>query len=103
MAGGAEALPDYELLELVLFLSIPQRDTKPLAKTLIERFGSFADVIAAHPDRLKEIDGVKDGTIAALKTVEAAALRMAKGKVMNRTALSSWDALIGTTFGEPCR
>ena len=94
MSGGADALPDYELLELLLFLSIPQRDTKPLAKTLIDRFGSFADVIATHPDRLMEIDGVKDATVAALKTVEAAALRLAKGRVMNRTALSSWDALL---------
>jgi DNA repair protein RadC len=94
LTGGADALPDYELLELVLFLSIPQRDTKPLAKTLIKEFGSFADVIAAHPDRLKEVDGVKDATVAALKTVEAAALRLAKGNVMHRTALSSWDALL---------
>jgi DNA repair protein RadC len=94
LSGGADALPDYELLELLLFLSIPQRDTKPLAKKLIERFGSFADVIAAHPDRLREVDGVKDATVAALKTVEASALRLAKGQVMKRTALSSWDALL---------
>ena len=94
VTGGADALPDYELLELLLFLAIPQRDTKPLAKALIARFGSFADVIAATPERLAEVDGVKEVTIAALKTVEAAALRLAKTRVMNRPALSSWEALL---------
>jgi DNA repair protein RadC len=94
LTGGADALPDYELMELLLFLAIPQRDTKPLAKALIARFGSFADVIAAAPERLAEVDGVKDVTIAALKTVEAAALRLAKARVMGRPALSSWEALL---------
>jgi DNA repair protein RadC len=92
--GGAGALPDYELLELLLFLSIPQRDTKPLAKALIARFGSFADVIAAHPERLAEMEGVKDATVAALKTVEAAALRLSKAKIIGRPALASWEALL---------
>jgi DNA repair protein RadC len=94
VAGGAGALPDYELLELLLFLSIPQRDTKPLAKALIAHFGSFADVIAAAPERLAEVDGVKDATVAALKTVEAAALRLSKAKVIGRPVLSSWEALL---------
>jgi DNA repair protein RadC len=94
LRGGADALPDYELLELLLFLSIPQRDTKPLAKALIARFGSFADVIAATPERLAETDGVKEATIAALKTVEAAALRLAKARVIGRPALASWQALL---------
>jgi DNA repair protein RadC len=94
LTGGADALPDYELLELLLFLAIPQRDTKPLAKALIQRFGSFADVIAASPERLAEVDGVKDVTVAALKTVEAAALRLAKARVIGRPALSSWEALL---------
>lgn len=94
VAGGADALPDYELLELLLFLSIPQRDTKPLAKALIERFGSFADVIAAAPERLAEMEGVKDATVAALKTVEAAALRLAKARVIGRPVLASWQALL---------
>ena len=94
LSGGPDALPDYELLELLLFLSIPQRDTKPLAKELIARFGGFGGVIAAAPERLKEVDGVKDATLAALKIVEAAALRLAKGKVIGRPALSSWEALL---------
>src|SRR5258708_10890359 len=73
-AGGADALPDYELLELLLFMAIPQRDIKPLAKMLIDHFGSFADVIAAPAERLMEMDGVNEGTIAALQIVDAAAL-----------------------------
>src|SRR5882672_90032 len=92
--GGADALPDYELLELLLFMAIPQRDTKPLAKSLIDHFGSFADVIAAPAERLMEVDGVKEGTVAALKIVEAAALRLAKAKIIGKPALSSWDALL---------
>lgn len=94
LTGGSDALPDYELLELLLFMAIPQRDTKPLAKALIAHFGSFADVIAALPDRLKEIEGVKSGTVAALKIVEASALRLARSKVIGRPALSSWEALL---------
>src|SRR6266702_3152107 len=93
-AGGADALPDYELLELLLFMAIPQRDIKPLAKMLIDHFGSFADVIAAPAERLMEVDGVKEGTVAALKIVEAAALRLAKAKVIGKPALSSWEALL---------
>ena len=65
VAGGPEALPDYELLELVLFNAIPRRDTKPVAKRLIERFGSFAEVVNAPPERLKEVKGVGDAAIVA--------------------------------------
>jgi DNA repair protein RadC len=94
LAGGPDALPDYELLELLLFMAIPQRDVKPLAKALIAHFGSFADVIAAAPERLKEVEGVKDGTVAALKIVAAAALRLAKARILGKPALSSWEALL---------
>jgi len=82
------------LLELLLFMAIPQRDIKPLAKMLIDHFGSFADVIAAPAERLMELDGVKEGTVAALKIVEAAALRLAKAKIIGKPALSSWEALL---------
>ena len=68
---GGDALPDYELLELVLFRSIPRRDVKPLAKALITRFGGFAEVIAAAPGRLAEIGGLGEATITDLKIVEA--------------------------------
>src|SRR5438128_7147347 len=73
VAGGPEALPDYELLELVLFSAIPRRDTKPVAKRLIERFGSFAEVVNAPPERLKEVKGVGDAAIVQLKLVRACA------------------------------
>ncbi len=94
LAGGADAMPDYELLELALFAAIPRRDTKPLAKALLKRFGSFAEVIAAPRERLLEIDGVGDSVATHLKIVEAAAQRLAKTKVMGRPALSSWSALL---------
>ncbi len=87
-------MPDYEMLELVLFAAVPRRDTKPLAKALIARFGSFAEVIAAKPERLKELPGVGDAVISQLKIVEAAATRLAKSRVMGKPALSSWNALL---------
>ena len=94
LKGGAEAMPDYELLEMTLFAAIPRRDTKPLAKTLLKRFGSFAEVIAAPRERLLEIPGVGESVANQLKIVEAAAHRLAKTKVLGRPALSSWTALL---------
>jgi len=94
LKGGAEAMPDYELLELTLFAAIPRRDTKPLAKALLKRFGSFAEVIAAPRERLLEIPGVGESVVNQLKIVEAAAQRLAKTKVLGRPALSSWAALL---------
>jgi DNA repair protein RadC len=94
LSGGANALPDYELLELVLFAAIPRRDVKPLAKALLAKFGSFADVIAAPRERLMELDGIGENVVAQLKIVEAAALRLSRTKVLGRPALSSWSALI---------
>ena len=92
--GGAGAMPDYELMELVLFAAIPRRDVKPLAKTLLEMFGSFADVIAAPRERLLEVDGVGEAVVAQLKIVEAAAHRLARTRVTGKPALSSWEALV---------
>jgi DNA repair protein RadC len=92
--GGADAMPDYELLELTLFAALPRRDTKPLAKALLARFGSFAEVIAAPRARLLEVKGVGDSVANHLKIVEAAAHRLAKTRVINRPALSSWTALL---------
>lgn len=94
MDGGADALPDYELLELVLFAAIPRRDVKPLAKTLIAKFGSFADAIAAPRERLLEVDGVGETVVTHLKVIEAAALRLSKTRLLNKPALSSWNALL---------
>jgi DNA repair protein RadC len=92
--GGSEALSDYELLELVLFRALPRRDVKPLAKQLIAKFGSFAETIAASPQRLAEVEGLGDYTITDFKVVEAAARRLAYGAVARRTVLSSWSAVI---------
>ena len=92
--AGAEALSDYELLELVLFRAIPQRDVKPLAKEMIARFGSFAEVVAAPRTRLKECKGVGEAVIDELKIVHAAAGRLARGQVRKRPVLSSWSSVI---------
>jgi len=91
---GGDALPDYELLEIVLFRSIPRRDVKPIAKELIRRFGSFAETLAAPPARLLEVDGVGESVVQDLKVVEAAARRIAKGEVKKRPVLSSWTAVL---------
>jgi DNA repair protein RadC len=92
--GGADALPDYELLELLLFNAIPRADVKPLAKALIQRFGSFTEVLAAPPERLKEVQGVGEGVVTQLKIVHAAGLRLIKGEIRRRTLLSSWTAVL---------
>jgi DNA repair protein RadC len=89
-----EALPDYEILELLLAGALPQRDTKPLAKALIKRFGSFADVITAEVEDLKTVDGVKDAAAGLLKVVREAAIRLARAPVLNSTVIASWDALL---------
>lgn len=91
---GGEALPDYELLELLLFRAIPRRDVKPIAKELIKRFGSFAEVLAAPVQRLTEIDGVGESVASDLKIVEAAARRLTKGAVAKRPVLASWTAVL---------
>jgi DNA repair protein RadC len=93
-AAGPDALSDYELLEMVLFTAQPRRDMKPLAKTLLKTFGSFAEVIHAPEARLKEVDGVGDVTINALKVIAAAASRIAKGQLQARTLLSSWNDVL---------
>jgi DNA repair protein RadC len=87
-------MPDYELLELTLFAAVPRRDTKPLAKALLARFGSFAEVIAAPRARLMEVTGVGESVANHLKIVEAAAHRLAKTGVIGKPALSSWTALL---------
>jgi DNA repair protein RadC len=92
--AGADALADYEMVELILFRAIPQRDVKPLAKTLIEKFGSYAEVISAPAERLKEVDGVGDAAVTEFKIVQAAAQRLAKGQVKKRPVLSSWSSVI---------
>jgi DNA repair protein RadC len=94
MEGGANAMPDYELLELVLFRAIPRQDVKPLARRLLDTFGDFNRVLSAPPDRLVQIQGVGDAVVQELKIVEAAAHRMARARVMLRPVVSCWDALL---------
>jgi DNA repair protein RadC len=93
-AAGADALADYELLELVLFRSIPRRDVKPIAKDLIRRFGSFAEVLAAPSARLMETPGVGESVAADLAIVAAAGQRLARGKVAGRQVLASWSSVL---------
>ena len=94
MQGGAEAMPDYELLELVLFRAIPRRDVKPLAKRLLRDFGGFDEVISAPSARLAEVQGVGDAVVQELKIVEAAAQRLARARVLGRDAMQSWEQLV---------
>jgi DNA repair protein RadC len=94
MRGGADAVPDYELLELVLFGALPRQDVKPLARLLIETFGDFNGVVSASPERLLETPGVGDSVVSSLKVIEAAAHRLSRARVLGRQVISSWDALI---------
>jgi len=93
MEAGAQALADYEMLELVLFRAVPRRDVKPLAKDLLLKFGSFAEVISASAERLKQ-EGLGEAAVIELKVVQAAAQRLARGEVKKRTAMSSGTAVI---------
>jgi DNA repair protein RadC len=92
--AGAEALSDYELLEMVLFGAQPRGDLKPLAKSLLRKFGSFAEVVHAPEPLLREIDGMGEASIGQLKLVAAAATRIARGELRERKQLSSWNDVI---------
>ncbi len=94
LKGGAEAMHDYEVLELILFRAIPRRDVKPIAKDLLTKFGTFGDVLSAPIERLAEVSGVSEKVALELKIVQAASLQLAQGKVINRPAVSSWSSLL---------
>jgi DNA repair protein RadC len=94
LTAGPDALADYELLEMVLFLALPRRDTKPIARALLAKFGSFSNAISAAPQELRGIDGLGEAGVAALKTVQAAALRLARAEVREEPVLANWDRLI---------
>lgn len=94
LTAGHQSVADYEMLELILFRAIPQRDVKPLAKQLLEQFGDFNRVISAPAARLVEVPGVGPSVICEMKIVEAAAHRLARAKVMHRHAMSSWSELM---------
>lgn len=94
IAAGPDALHDHEMLEMVLFLALPRQDTKPIAKALLARFGSYAGAIAAAPHELAAVPGMGEAGVAALKTVQAAALRLVRAELRNRDTLASWDQLM---------
>lgn len=94
LTAGPEAVADHELLEMVLFLALPRRDTKPIARALLSRFGSFANAISAPLPDLRTIDGLGDAGAAALKTIQAAALRLVRAEVLNKPVLSNWPELM---------
>ncbi|MFD1794610.1 JAB domain-containing protein [Paracoccus aurantiacus] len=94
IAGGADPMPDYELLELILFRAIPRQDVKPLARRLIDTFGDFSRVLSATPARLSSVPGAGPAVVTELKIVAAAANRLARSRVMHRPVLSGWDALL---------
>lgn len=93
-SGGAAAMPDYELLELILFRAVPRQDMKPLARRLLDRFGDFNRVLTAEPRQLEQVSGVGPAVVTELKIVAAAAQRLARSRVINRPVLTSWDALL---------
>ena len=92
--AGADAVQDYELLELILFRAIPRRDVKPLAKELIAKFGGFAEVLSAPMGRLMEVKGVSENVATELKIVHAASVKLAQARVLNRPVISSWNDLL---------
>jgi DNA repair protein RadC len=91
---SADRLADYELLELLLFLALPRRDVKPIAKALLKRFGSFAEVVSADAARLKEVEGVGEATLVALKTVQAAAIKLTQEQIIEKPVIGSWHELL---------
>ncbi len=92
--AGAEAVADYELLEMILFRAIRRGDTKPIAKALLARFGTFSDVLAAPSARLKEVRGVGDAVVDELKLVLASAKRFSREQIDDKTVLGSWSAVL---------
>lgn len=94
MKGGADAMPDYELLEMVLFRAFQRRDTKDLAKALLNKFGTFAEVINAPAPRLLEVKGVGQAAIVELKLVKAASLRLMQTTILEKPVLSSWADVV---------
>lgn len=94
LKNGADGMQDYELLELLLFLAVPRRDVKPLAKELIKTFGGFSEVINAEPARLKEVKGIGESAIIAFKMVREGAIKLSQDKILNQPVITSWQALL---------
>ncbi len=92
--GGGDALLDHELIEYVLALAIPRKDTKPLAKALLHEFGGIAGLLTADADAIGRVKGVGEGAVAALKIVQAASLRLLQDRIRDQPVLASWQALL---------
>ncbi len=92
--GGGKPLTDYEMLELVLFRTLPRQDTKPIAKDLIQLFGSFSAVLNAPSERLLEVKGIGDAAVTEFKIIRSAALLLMREEISDKPVVSSWDALI---------
>jgi DNA repair protein RadC len=92
--GGSDAVPDYELLEMILFRAVARADTKPIAKRLLEEFKTFAEVINAEPVRLKQVPGVGDRAVSEFKLIRTAAQRLLKSEIVKRPILGSWQAVL---------
>ena len=92
--SGGDAMPDYEMLELILFRAIPRRDTKPIAKALLAKFGTFAEVLNAPDTRLKEVSGIGDAAVIELKLIKATALRLMQSELIKKPVIASWTAMV---------
>jgi DNA repair protein RadC len=102
LTAGPDALADHEMLEIVLF-AMPRRDTKPVARALLSRFGSFARVITASVPDLLSVDGLGETGVAALKSVQAAALRLLRAEVVDQPVLTNWERLTAYLSAELSR
>lgn len=94
LTAGPDSVADHELLEMVLFLALPRRDTKPIARALLDKFGSFAGAVSAAPQSLRAIDGLGEAGVAALKTIQAAGIRLVRAEIIDRPVLNNWDRLM---------
>ena len=93
-SGGGDALLDHELIEYLLALAIPRRDTKPLAKALLREFGGIGGVLTADTESLRKMDGMGETSVAAIRIAHAAAIRLLHAEVADRPVLSNWQALL---------
>ncbi len=94
MRDNGKAMPDYELLELMLFAAVPRVDTKPIAKALLKRFGSLGDILAAAPDTLMQVNGVGESAVVLLKASRELARRAARESIETRPVLGAWNSVL---------
>jgi len=94
IVGGADAMQDYELLELLLFMAVPRRDVKPMAKDLLSKFGSLPELMSAPHSAISQVDGISENTATAIKTVFAISARMMKQELMQKPVLNNWTRLM---------